>query len=150
MTTARQWLELTIAFLLVLIGTTLLLPIPWLDDRTVIQELTETPEKTFHLVTVEYEGEAEGKEIEAYRWDPGFITVNQGDKVNLVLHGVNGREHRFSLKEFGISGVVRKGKTARVSFVADKPGTYQLICHDHATADTNGPMIAYIMVLGGN
>jgi len=44
-TTARQWLALTIAFLLVLIGTTLLLPIPWLDDRTVIQELTETPEK---------------------------------------------------------------------------------------------------------
>ena len=80
MTTARQWLALTIAFLLVLIGTTLLLPIPWLDDRTVIQELTETPEKTFHLVTVEYEGEAEGKEIEAYRWDPGFITVNQGTR----------------------------------------------------------------------
>lgn len=110
MTTARQWLALTIAFLLVLIGTTLLLPIPWLDDRTVIQELTETPEKTFHLVTVEYEGEAEGKEIEAYRWDPGFITVNQGDKVNLVLHGVNGGNTAFPSRSSASAALSEKGK----------------------------------------
>jgi len=149
MTTARQWLVLTIAFLLVLIGTTILLPIPWFDDRTVIQELTETPEKTFHLVTVEYKSEVNGKEIEAYRWDPGFIVVNKGDRVNLVLHGINGKAHHFSLRDFGVSGVIRKGEKAKVSFVADKAGTYQLICHDHATAETNGPMIAYIMVLDG-
>ena len=147
MTTARQWLALAIVFLLVLIGTTILLPIPWLNDRTVIQELTEFPEKTFHLLTVEFEGELNGEDIEAYRWDPSYIAVNQGDKVNLVLHGISGNKHRFSLKEFGINGVVRKGETTRVSFVADKPGTYQLICHDHTTRDANGPMIAYITVL---
>ena len=82
MTTPRQWLTLTITFMLVLIATTLLL-VPWFDDRTVIQEWTETPEKTFHLVTVEYKSEINGREIEAYRWDPGSIVVNKGDRVNL-------------------------------------------------------------------
>ncbi|MEW9033617.1 MAG: cupredoxin domain-containing protein [Planifilum fimeticola] len=146
MTTPRQWLALTIAFLLVLIGTTVLL-VPWFDDRTVIQEWTQTPEKTFHLITVEYKSEVNGREIEAYRWDPGSIVVNKGDRVNLVLHGIHGKTHNFSLSEFGVSGVVRKGEKTRVSFLADKPGTYQLICHDHAAAENNGPMIAYITVL---
>jgi len=123
MTTERQWLTLAIAFSVVLIAATLLL-IPWYGDRPVIRELAGTPEKTFHLVTVEYKSMVNGREIEAYRWDPGFIAVNKGDKVHLILHGINGKEHNFSLKEFGISGVIRKGEKTRVSFVADKPGTY--------------------------
>jgi heme/copper-type cytochrome/quinol oxidase subunit 2 len=146
MTTPRQWLTLTITFLLVLIAATLLL-VPWFDDRTVIQEWTETPEKTFHLVAVEYKSEVNGREIEVYRWDPGSIVVNKGDRVNLILHGIHGKVHNFSLKEFGVSGVVQKGEKTRVSFTADKPGTYQLICHDHGTVENNGPMIAYITVL---
>ena len=150
MTTARQWLVLTIAFMLVLIGTTILLPVPWFDNRTVIEELSDDrPEKTFHLVTGEFKSEVNGKEIEAYRWDPGSIVVHKGDKVNLILRGINGKTHHFSLKEFGVSGVIRKGETTKVSFVADQAGTFELICHDHSTAEANGPMIAYITVLEG-
>ncbi|EGK13588.1 cupredoxin domain-containing protein [Kroppenstedtia eburnea] len=153
MTTSRQWLYLSIAFALVLIAILALLPMPWFDGKTTLQEVeevssTSTPEeRTFHLVTTEYKAQLDGKEIEVYRWNPGSLVVREGDRVHLVLHGIHGKSHRFSLKEFGIEGTVNKGKQTKVSFTADRPGTYELICHDHLTPQSHGPMVAYITVL---
>lgn len=152
MTSTRQWIYLIVAFALVLIATTALLPIPWFGGNTVMEEVKQVSskaqsEKTFHLVTEELKTRIDGNELEVYRWNPGSLTVHQGDKVNLVLHGIHGKEHHFSLKEYGVQGTVKKGKTATASFVADKPGTYELVCHDHHTSGENGPMVAYITVV---
>ncbi|MBK9019048.1 MAG: hypothetical protein IPL72_03235 [Sulfuritalea sp.] len=32
-------------------------------------------------------------EVSSYRWDPGTIVVNQGDKVTPEIVGINGNEH---------------------------------------------------------
>ncbi|OYD09462.1 cupredoxin domain-containing protein [Paludifilum halophilum] len=152
MTTSRQWLYLSIAFAFVLIATSALLPIPWFGGKTVIEEVEQVSsetqtEKTFHLVTTEYKTKVDGKELEVYRWDPGSLVVNRGDKVKLKLHGVHGKQHDFTLQGYDRKGTVKKGKTTTINFVADKPGTYELVCHNHHTAEANGPMIAYITVL---
>lgn len=153
MITSRQWLYLSIAFVLVLIATTALLPIPWFGGKTVIEEVEEVSsnetqrEKTFHLVTTEYKAKHHGKEVEVYRWNPGTLVVQEGDQVNLILHGLNGKEHHYSLKEFGIQGTLKKGEQAKVRFTADRPGTYKLLCHNHHSVDASGPMVAYITVL---
>ncbi|PTX64517.1 Cupredoxin-like domain-containing protein [Melghirimyces profundicolus] len=153
MTTSRQWLYLSLAFAFVLIATTALLPIPWFGGKTVIEEVEEvssreTPaEKTFHLITTEYQTNHNGQKKEVYRWDPGSLVVREGDEVNLVIHGFHGNVHHFSLKEFGIQGSVRKGEKTEVSFTADRPGTHELVCHNHSSAEKEGPMVAYITVL---
>lgn len=152
MTTSKQWLYLSLAFVLVLIGTLALLPVPWFGGKAVqeVEEVSSTPaptEQTFHLVTTEYKTKLNGEEIEVYRWDPGTLVVQEGDRVNLVLHGIQGKSHRFSLKEFGIEGMVKKGEQTRVRFTADRPGTYELICHDHPSSESHGPMVAYLTVL---
>ncbi|SDC11551.1 Cupredoxin-like domain-containing protein [Melghirimyces thermohalophilus] len=155
MTTSRQWLYLSFAFALVLIATAALLPIPWFNGNTVVEEVEEVSsrapapaDQTFHLVTTEYKTEHRGKELEVYRWNPGNLVVREGDRVHLVLHGLHGKEHHFSLKEFGVQGTVRKGEKTTVNFTADRPGTYELVCDNHHTAKSNGPMVAYITVLG--
>lgn len=103
--------------------------------------------RTIHLVTGEFKTITEsGKEIEAYRWDPGTIVVSKGEKVNLSIYGVNGASHPFIIEGLNIKGEVRKGKETVVSFKADKEGTYRLICMTHPDIAHNGPMIGYIVV----
>lgn len=104
-------------------------------------------EKTFYMVTGEFKGQHHGKKLEAYRWDPGMIVVHQGDRVHLVIRGVSGKAHPFSIEGYHVRSNVKQGEITHVSFTADKPGTFQLICHAHPTAETNGPMIGYIVVL---
>lgn len=55
----------------------------------------KTGEKqVIQLVTGEFKSKtADGKEIEAYRWDPGTIVVEKGREVELRIYGVNGMEH---------------------------------------------------------
>lgn len=54
--------------------------------------------RTIHLVTGEFKStDANGKTIEAYRWDPGTIHVKQGEPINLSIFGVNGTNHPFML-----------------------------------------------------
>lgn len=110
---------------------------------------TSHPEnpKVFHMVTGEFKTTtADGKVIEAYRFDPGFIYVKKGDHVELRIFGVNGESHPFYIEGTEIQGEVTKGKETIVSFVAKKPGTYRLICVTHQDIAANGPMIAYIVV----
>jgi plastocyanin len=103
--------------------------------------------REIHLVTGEFKSTMEdGKEIEAYRWDPGTIFLEKGEKVSLKILGVNGKEHPFIIEGTDIKGVVKKGKETVVPLQFDKEGTYRLICLTHPTAEHNGPMIAYIVV----
>jgi heme/copper-type cytochrome/quinol oxidase subunit 2 len=73
-------------------------------------------------------------EVSTYRWDPGTIVVNQGDRVTLEIVGINGDEHPFTIEGYWISEVVRRGQITRVTFTADKAGIFKIICRKHAPA----------------
>jgi heme/copper-type cytochrome/quinol oxidase subunit 2 len=104
-------------------------------------------ERVIHMVTTEFKSTtADGKPMEAYRWDPGTIVVEKDEKVKLVLYGVNGESHPFYIEGTNIKGEVRKGKETAVHFQASKEGTYRIICLTHPDKDHNGPMIGYIVV----
>lgn len=107
---------------------------------------------TYHMITSEFTTTlADGKEIEAYRFDPGTITVPKGKEITLKLYGVNGSEHPFTIEGTDISGVIKKGEETVINTSFNKPGVYQIICTTHSHHDSQGhhelpPMIAYIYV----
>lgn len=111
--------------------------------------LSQQNEKSreIHMVTGEFKSTLEsGKEIEAYRWDPGTIFIEKGEKITLKILGINGKEHPFMIEGTDIKGIVKKGEETVVPLQIDKEGVYRLICLTHPTAENNGPMIAYIVV----
>lgn len=102
---------------------------------------------TINLVTGEFATKTEdGKEIEAYRWDPGTFVVPRGKEVTISIFGVNGKEHPFYIEGTEYKGIVQKGKETTIKVQFDKKGTYRLVCMTHSTIDNNGPMIGYIVV----
>ncbi|MDG5786020.1 hypothetical protein QA612_00860 [Evansella sp. AB-P1] len=103
--------------------------------------------REIHMITTEFKTTTkDGKEIESYRWDPGTIFMEAGEKVDLIIYGVNGEEHPFIIEGTNIQGTVKKGEETKVSLQFEKEGVYRLICPKHADKDHNGPMIAYIVV----
>ncbi|RTR28753.1 hypothetical protein EKG37_16165 [Robertmurraya yapensis] len=103
--------------------------------------------REIHLVTTEFKTTTEdGKEIEAYRWDPGTIFVGKDEKVLLHLYGVNGHEHPFIIEGTDIKGTVSKGKDTTVELQLSKEGVYRLVCLTHSDMENSGPMIANIIV----
>lgn len=104
-------------------------------------------ERIIHMVTGEFKTTGpDGKEIEAYRWDPGTIVVQKGEKVKLSIYGVNGASHPFYIEGTNIKGEIKKGQETLVSFQAHKEGIYRIICLTHPDIAHNGPMIGYIVV----
>jgi plastocyanin len=104
-------------------------------------------EFVINMVTGEFKSKTkDGREIEAYRWDPGTIHVPEGEKVRFNIYGVNGEEHPFIIEGTKIKGVVKKGKETIFTARFDKEGIYRLICLTHGDIEHNGPMIAYIVV----
>ncbi|WP_428908094.1 cupredoxin domain-containing protein [Niallia sp. Krafla_26] len=100
-----------------------------------------------NMVTGEFSTKTDdGKEIEAYRWDPGTVVVPKGQNVTLKIYGVNGKEHPFYIEGTDYKGVIQKGKESELTVRFDKEGTYRLICTAHQTLEQNGPMIGYIVV----
>jgi plastocyanin len=71
-------------------------------------------------------------EVSTYRWDPGTIVVNQGDRVTLEIIGINGNEHPFTIEGYWLTGTVRRGQITRLTFTADKAGIFKIICRTHA------------------
>jgi heme/copper-type cytochrome/quinol oxidase subunit 2 len=103
--------------------------------------------REIHLVTGEFSATTpDGKKIEAYRWDPGAIMVDKDEKINLKIYGVNGMEHPFIIEGTDIKGTVKQGEETAVPLQFSKEGVYRLICLTHPDKDSNGPMIAYIVV----
>ena len=75
-------------------------------------------------------------EVETYTWAPDQLVVNQGDTVNLEIVGINGARHEASIDGYADSFVVERGKLTSVSFVAENPGVFKLICKSHQPAMT--------------
>jgi plastocyanin len=70
-------------------------------------------------------------EVSTYRWDPGTVVVNQGERVTLEIVGINGNQHSIAIPGYDVKGMVRRGEVARISFLADKPGLFKIVCASH-------------------
>ncbi|WP_127582303.1 cupredoxin domain-containing protein [Paenibacillus koleovorans] len=104
-------------------------------------------ERVIHLVTGEFNATMpDGTKLEAYRWDPGTIYVDKGEKVKLSIRGVNGASHPFIIEGTQIKGEVKQGKETIVPLQIEKEGVYRIICLTHPDMNHNGPMIGYIVV----
>lgn len=68
-------------------------------------------------------------EIVAKKWEftPSTITVNQGDRVKLVIESVD-VTHGISIPAFGINENLAPGEITVIDFVADKVGTHSFSC----------------------
>lgn len=90
------------------------------------------------------------KGIERYTFDPAFLVVNKGDTVVLRIHTLKGSKHVVEIKDFGIpETTINKGEEKTVTFMASKVGTFKFVCTNHASADTEGPMVGYLYVMDG-
>jgi len=86
-------------------------------------------------------------EVSSYIFNPSFVTVLQGDTVKLTTFMVNGDEHEVWIAAPDGKRVVaatkwNRGREYTVQFVAEKTGSYQLVCSEHAPS-----MIATFHVL---
>lgn len=115
--------------------------------KTITTSNISGAKKEFTIITTEYKSKTEdGKIIEAYRWDPGTIVVEKGDRVVLNFYGVQGLFHPFEIKGLNVKGEVKKGRVTTVSFTADKEGTYEIMCTAHKDMEHEGPMVGYLIV----
>jgi plastocyanin len=148
----KKWISLV--FLCLTVGVSIFylynhetLPAFKSDALELSEQQAYTNEFVINMVTGEFKSKTkEGKEIEAYRWDPGTIHVPEGEKVKFSIYGVNGEEHPFIIEGTKMKGVVKKGKETTFTARFDKEGIYRLICLTHSDIEQNGPMIAYIVV----
>ncbi len=62
-----------------------------------------------------------------FQFDPKVITVNQGDRVELIVTSLD-VDHGIEIKGYGINQRLKKGVPTRIDFVADKPGTFPFRC----------------------
>lgn len=130
--------------LLIFLGTVLYV---W-TENTKQASVLSSEDVHIQMAVVEYKAELDqGKEMEMYRWDPGYISVRKGDRVHLHMHGVNHSSHPFVLKGYDVKGEVKPGEVTDVQFVADEAGLFQLICLTHQDQKHEGPMIGYVRVL---
>ncbi|WP_054634860.1 cupredoxin domain-containing protein [Thalassobacillus sp. C254] len=121
----------------------------WWYNEEVQSYETAGPAEEFEIqmVTTEFKTTTEdGKEIEAYRWDPGTIVIPKNKQVKLKIYGVNGKEHPFMIEGTDIKGTVKKGEETEIDLHFTESGIYRLICLTHSHHDDNGPMVGYIVV----
>lgn len=70
-------------------------------------------------------------EVSVYVWDPRQIHVDEGDEVTLEFIGINGASHPTTITGYDKSFELKRGEVNKVSFVADKPGRFEIICAAH-------------------
>lgn len=77
-------------------------------------------------------------EVSSYMFSPSFVTVREGDKVDLTIFVVNGDAHGDSWitdpegRKIISNITFNRGREYKLSFVAEKVGPYQLTCSEHA------------------
>ena len=89
------------------------------QDSGVVQTVEQNQEPVLREIT-----------MVARQWafEPGTITVNQGDTVKLTIESVD-VDHGFALPDFGVNEQLIPGQTTNIEFVADKKGSYRFFCN---------------------
>ena len=67
-------------------------------------------------------------EASQFAYSPGEINVNSGDTVTIELVSAD-VVHGLYVDEYGVSVTADPGQTARLTFVADHPGSFRLRCN---------------------
>src|SRR5512136_98430 len=62
-----------------------------------------------------------------FQYTPSVISVNPGDRVTIDLTS-NDVVHGLYVDDYGVSTTADPGQTSRLTFVADKAGTFALRC----------------------
>lgn len=70
-------------------------------------------------------------EVAVYVWDPRQIFVDEGDEVTLEFIGINGASHPTTIAGYDKTFELKRGEVNKVSFVADKPGRFEIVCATH-------------------
>jgi len=70
-------------------------------------------------------------EVSVYVFDPRQIFVNEGDEVTLEFIGINGASHPITIAGYDKSFELKRGQATKVSFTADKAGTFPIVCATH-------------------
>ncbi len=68
-------------------------------------------------------------EASQYAYNPGIIRVNPGDTVTIELVSLD-VVHGLYLDGYGVSVIADPGQTARVTFVADRTGSFRFRCSE--------------------
>jgi len=63
-----------------------------------------------------------------WEWEPGTITVNQGDRVRLNIKSVD-VAHGILLPDFNVDVKFAAGESATAEFVATKKGAFTFRCN---------------------
>lgn len=139
----------TLAIIFIICCSIFVTSIWFFSNSKAITTVNQSEEKIrdIHLVTGEFKSKTiDGKELEAYRWDPGTIFVDQGEKIRLNILGINGREHPLIIEGTDVKATIKQGEETIIPLQFEKEGVYRLICLTHPDKAHNGPMIAYIIV----
>jgi nitrous-oxide reductase len=84
-----------------------------------------------------------GKKVEVFgtlirsHITPEIIEVDEGDEVTIHLTNLERAQdqtHGFTIGKYNVNGSWEPGKTATVSFVADKPGVFPYYCTEFCSA----------------
>ncbi len=79
--------------------------------------------------------DAAGKwNIETYRFDSAVVVACQGEQVTLNIFGVNAAYHDIQIRAFNKNFRVSRGQLSTVTFAANKPGIFPIICITHPPA----------------
>ncbi len=62
-----------------------------------------------------------------FQYTPSVIDVNPGDRVTIDLTATD-VVHGLYIDDYGLNVTADPGQTARLTFVADRPGTFRLRC----------------------
>lgn len=62
-----------------------------------------------------------------YEYDPGVITVKEGEHVKLIVTALD-HDHGIKIDAFHIDQVLKKGEPTTIEFTADSTGTFEFQC----------------------
>jgi cytochrome c oxidase subunit II len=79
-----------------------------------------------------------------FAFEPEEVRVRQGDRVTLVLTGVD-FTHGFALPDFGLRRDVVPGRDVELSFIADKAGRFHMLC-DNFCGEGHDRMSGWLVV----
>lgn len=86
-------------------------------------------------------------EASQFAYLPGEIIVNTGDQVTIELVSTD-VVHGLYLDGYGISATADPGRTSRLVFIADRPGTFRLRCN--VTCGAMHPFMIGKLTVGRN